>query len=366
MTATEPQGLSRFALVFFIICFAVTGYFLYLIFRPFFSVLVWASVLAVVFWPLFRQVMAHTRRRRNLAALLTCLMILLLIVLPITLLGVVITHQSISIYHALQNQLDSPQGNLLARLHEFEGRPWARWGLEQLQRWLGSGPLDIEESIRQAVGAVSRWLVARGPSVIAGVGGMLFSFFLMFITMFFLFRDGPQIMETIKASNPLPSVYESEILGKFEAVSYATFFGTILTAIVQGAAAVILFLVLGIPAPVFWGAMVSFVSLVPIVGAFLVWLPMFGYLLMTGDSMRAIILLAVGGLVVSSIDNILKPMIIRGRTDMHPLLVFLSVLGGMNVFGFLGVLLGPLVVAVFLSFLNFYRVEYSEALRSKS
>jgi predicted PurR-regulated permease PerM len=365
MTAKGPQGLSRFALVFFIVCFAIVGYFLFLIFRPFFSVLVWASVLVVVFWPLFRQILSHMRGRRNLAALLTCLLILLLIVLPITLLGVVITHQSISIYHAVQNQLDSSQGGLLARLHEFEARPWARWGLEQLQRWIGSGPLDIEESARQAAGAVSRWLVARGPSVIAGVGGVLFSFFLMFITMFFLFRDGPQIMETVKASNPLPSVYETEILEKFEAVSYATFFGTILTAIVQGAAATILFLALGIPAPVFWGAVVSFVSLVPIVGAFLVWIPMFGYLLITGDSTRAFILLAVGGLVVSSIDNVLKPLIIRGRTDMHPLLVFLSVLGGMNVFGFLGVLLGPLVVAVFLSFLNFYRVEYSDSLNKR-
>ena len=194
---------------------------------------------------------------------------------------------------------------------------------------------------------------------------MLFSFFMMFITMFFLFRDGPELIDTIRASNPLPSVYVSEILQTFEAVSYAIFFGTLLTAIVQGAAATILFLSLGIPSPVFWGALVSFMSLVPMVGAFLVWIPMFVYLMITGDTTRAIILLAVGGLVVSSIDNILKPIIIRGRTDMHPLLVFLSVLGGMNIFGFLGVLLGPLIIAVFLSLFNLYRTEYAGALRSK-
>jgi predicted PurR-regulated permease PerM len=116
---------------------------------------------------------------------------------------------------------------------------------------------------------------------------------------------------------------------------------------------------------VFWGAVVAFMSLVPIVGAFLVWLPMSAYLFFSGHATQAILLLAIGGLVVSSIDNVLKPMIIQGRTNMHPLLVFLSVLGGMQVFGFLGILLGPLLVAIFLSFLNFYRLEYSEDLRLK-
>ncbi len=363
MTASEPRGLSRFALIFFIVCFLVTGYFLFLIFRPFFSILVWAAVLAVVFWPVFREVLRFCRGHRSLASLATCIIILLLIVLPISLLGVVVTQQSVSIYHALQSEVDS--GEFAARLQRYEGQPVVRWAMAQLQRVIGSGQAEIEGSARQALGAVSRWLVARSPSVIAGVGGMVFSFFMIFITMFFLFRDGPGMIEAVKASNPLPAAYESEMLRKFEAVSYATFFGTLFTAVVQGVAAALLFLALGISAPVFWGAVVAFVSLVPIGGAFLVWIPMFVYLLLVGETTRAIILLAVGGLFVSSIDNFLKPMIIRGRTDMHPLLVFLSVLGGMNVFGFLGVLLGPLVVAIFLSFLNFYRLEYAEALRLK-
>ena len=109
----------------------------------------------------------------------------------------------------------------------------------------------------------------------------------------------------------------------------------------------------------------SLASLVPIVGAFLIWLPWAAYLLLAGQTVRGIVLLAVGGLVVSSIDNVLKPLIIKGRTDMHPLLVFLSVLGGLQVFGFLGILLGPLLVALFVSFLNFYREEFQTTLRNK-
>jgi predicted PurR-regulated permease PerM len=181
--------------------------------------------------------------------------------------------------------------------------------------------------------------------------------------MFFLLRDGPALMAIIRSSSPLPEAYELEIFKKFEDVSYATFYGSLLTAVAQGAAAFLLFLVLGLPAPLFWGAMISLVSLVPIVGAFLIWLPWASYLLLAGLTTRGIVLLAVGGLVVSSIDNVLKPIIIKGRTDMHPLLVFLSVLGGLQVFGFLGVLLGPLLVALFVSFLNFYREEFQETLR---
>lgn len=106
-------------------------------------------------------------------------------------------------------------------------------------------------------------------------------------------------------------------------------------------------------------------SLVPIVGSALVWIPWAAYLMLAGQTTRGIVLLAVGGLVVSSIDNVLKPMIIQGRTDMHPLLVFFSVLGGLQAFGFLGILLGPLLVALFISFLNFYRVEFRGALQQK-
>jgi predicted PurR-regulated permease PerM len=156
------------------------------------------------------------------------------------------------------------------------------------------------------------------------VGGHVFNFFLIFLTMFFLLRDGAALMAIIRSSSPLPEAYELEIFKKFEDFSYATFYGSLLTAVAQGAAAFLLFLILGLPGPLFWGAMISLVSLVPIVGAFLIWLPWTAYLLLAGQTTRGIVLLAVGGLVVSSIDNVLKPIIIKGRTDMHPLLVFLS------------------------------------------
>lgn len=357
-------GLSRLGIVFFVACFGAIVYVLYRIFAPYLTVLLCAGVLTLVFFPLFRMVLTRVRGRRTAAAFITCLLILLLIVLPVTFLGFLITQQSIALYQSIQNNPDV-LSDATARLRELQSRPAVQWLAAQAQKWFGADRFDLDQYMREAAGVVSRFLVDKGPSLLKNVGGMIFSFFMIFISMFFLFRDGPLLMNVVSASSPLPEAYEKEIIRKFQDVSHAIFFGSLLTAVVQGFAACLLFLVLGLPAPLFWGAVVALVSLVPIVGALLVWLPWTLYLVLAGQTARGIVLLAVGALVVSSIDNVLKPLIIRGRTDMHPLLVFLSVLGGLQAFGFLGILLGPLAVALFVSFLNFYRLEFQDALPHK-
>jgi len=362
----NTSGWTRFATSFFAACFLLVGYLLYLVFRSFFSIFVWATVLTVVFYPLYERMLKGTRGRRGAAAFITCLLILILIILPVTVLGILLGQQSVALYHNLQSNIGAFGGEASAKLQDLQSRPWVQWFLGFARSWFRAEKIDLPGLIQETVSVVSRFVVARAPSLLAGVGGLLYSFLMVFITMFFLFKDGPAIMEFVRASSPLPAVYETEIIKKFEDVSYATFYGSILTALVQGTAGALLFWALGISSPLFWGALIAFVSLVPIVGAFLVWVPMSCYLMLSGHTARGILLLAIGGLVVSSIDNVLKPAIIRGRTDMHPLLVFLSVLGGMEAFGFLGVLLGPLVVAIFLSFLNFYRLRFSGHLQDKA
>jgi predicted PurR-regulated permease PerM len=355
---TSP-GWSRFATGFFIACFLLIGYLLYLVFHSFFSIFVWATVLTVVFYPLHRIILKRTGQRRTLAAFLSCLLILILIVLPVTILGVLISQQSITLFHSIQGSLGDKGSEAEARLLELQNRPGVQRILGFASEWLKTENVDLPGLFRQLVSAASKFVVARAPSLLAGFGEMFYSFLMVFITMFFLFRDGPAMLEYVAASNPLPTVYESEIAKIFRDVSYATFYGSLLTALVQGISGALLFWVLGIGSPLFWGALISFMSLVPIVGASLIWLPMSAYLMLTGHLARGILLLAIGALVVSSIDNVLKPAIIRGRTNMHPLLVFLSVLGGIEAFGFVGVLLGPLVAAIFLAFLSLYRRRFS-------
>jgi predicted PurR-regulated permease PerM len=351
------RGRSRFANFVLIAWFLALGYLLYLVFRPFLKSLIWATVLTVVFFPTFEFFLRKTGGRRSLASFAVCLLVLLLIVVPLTVLGMVITQQASALYQSMGGDISQMSQQSAARLQQFQEQPWVRRIMTLVSQYTGRQNIDLAADVHKIVNSVSQFLVSIGASVLKGAGGLVFSFFLMFLAMFFLFRDGSQVLEVVAATTPLPVEYASEVITKFRDLSFATFYGTILTAVAQGAAGGLLLWSLGISSPVFWGAVVSLVSLVPIVGTLLVWAPMTVYLIITGHPTKAVLLVILGTLAVGSIDNLLKPMIIRGRTDMHPLLVFMSVLGGMQVFGFLGVLLGPLIVAVFIAFLNLYRME---------
>ena len=357
MTDTRNPGLSRSAMIFFISCFLLVCFVMFLIFRPFLSILVWACVLTVVFQPLFRVVHRMTRNRRILAAFVTCLLILVLIIVPVTLLAILISQQSVELYHTIQNN-SATLDDIAASIQDFENRHWVPWLVEEAGRLFGPDAMNVQKILQQALSGVSKFVVSNVPSLLAGVGDLIYRFFMIFITMFFLFCDGSKILQLLRDSNPLPAAYESEFIRNFENVSYATFYGTILGAIMQGTAAAMLYWILGIDSPLFWGAAVSFVSLVPILGSLLIWLPMPTYLYFSGHSTKAVILLILGGICLTLIENVVKPLIIGGRSDMHPLLIFFSVLGGLQVFGFLGILLGPLFVTIFLTFLGFFRHQF--------
>ncbi len=360
MIEGQHAGLSRPATIFFVACFLLVCFAMYLVFQSFLSILVWACVLTVVFQPLFRLALRLTRDRRVLAAFVTCLLILVVIVVPVTFVAILIGQQSVALYHTIQENNTSID-LIAARLQEFQNRHWMPWVLEEASRLFGPEALDIKKVLQEALSAASKFVVANMPSMLAGVGTLIYKFFMIFITMFFMFSDGPKVLQVLRASNPLPAAYESEFIRNFEDVSYATFYGSILTAIMQGIVAGLLYWALGIASPLFWATTVSFISLIPVLGTLMIWLPMPTYLYLTGHNTKALILLVVGGLALTLIENVVKPLIIGGRSDMHPLLIFFAVLGGMQVFGILGILLGPLVVTVFLTFLSFFRHQFQQA-----
>jgi predicted PurR-regulated permease PerM len=353
----KRKSLSRIATGLLVACLLVTVYLLYAIFRPFLSVLLWACMLVVVFMRPYRRILAMLHGRRSLASLVTCLLILALIVVPVTVVGFMMVQQSIVFYESVQQTL--------AGVGDFDGRiellrqqkPWLRWAIDGAGRIFGLELGDFRRFAGELLVGASKFIVSAGPSFLQGAGGILYSFTLIFITMFFLFRDGPSLLEFIRASNPLPAAYESELIRNFEDVSYATFFGSLFSALVQGGFSSVLYWLVGIGSPLFWGALVAVISLVPVVGGVLIWVAMPVYLFLAGRTLQAIVVLVVGGVVLALIDNLLKPMIVAGRANMHPLIIFFAVLGGLEAFGLTGILVGPLIVTVFLTFLRFYRTQ---------
>jgi predicted PurR-regulated permease PerM len=355
--AEGPVGMSRSAAAFFLACFLLICFAIYQIFQPFFTILIWACVLTVVFQPLYRSGLRIFSDRPMLASAVVCALILILIVVPVTILVIMIGQQSLGLYHSIQASA-ADMGTAADRIHQLQGQPAVIKASEQLERFFGPNASSLEQMIRGVLERISSFAVTYAPSLIIGFGDALYKFFMIFITMFFMFVDGPRALQMIRDSNPLPSEYETEFLQIFENVSFATFFGAILGAILNGVISALLFWAFGIQSPLFWGALAAFVSLIPVIGAFLITVPLPAYLILSGHTGKGLLLLVLAGIFVLTIENVVKPMIMSGRADMHPLIIFFAVLGGMKVFGFLGILLGPLLVTIFITFLGFYRRQF--------
>jgi predicted PurR-regulated permease PerM len=186
------------------------------------------------------------------------------------------------------------------------------------------------------------------------VTGIVKSFFVLF-TMYYLFRDGDEIVRRLPSALPLSIEQGEAIIARIKEVVSASVYGVVTIAALQGLLGGIAFWVLGIPSPILWAVLMTFLCMIPLAGSFLVWLPLAIYLMATGHWTKAVLLILWGALVVSTIDNFLRPKLLRNQTRLHELFVFFSVLGGISVFGLLGIVLGPVVLAITIGLLQTFR-----------
>ena len=187
----------------------------------------------------------------------------------------------------------------------------------------------------------------------------------MLFTLSYLFLRGPEILREFRRLSPLRHEHEEKIMEIFRSVAQATFLGSLATALIQGTAGGFVFLLFGLPSPLLWGAVMAFLSLVPVVGTALVWGPVAIYYILTGAVWKGLIMLVIFAGVVGSIDNVVKPLLIKRGTQIHTLWVFLSILGGVGIFGFLGFVLGPFFITILFVLIEIYKVEFREELGQK-
>ena len=191
------------------------------------------------------------------------------------------------------------------------------------------------------------------------LGGIVRAFFVVF-TMYYLFRDGDKVVHALPTVLPFSAQQSETLIKRTNEVVSASVFGVVAIAMLQGALAGLAFWLLGVPSPVLWGVVLAFVCMIPIAGSFFVWLPASIYLIISGHWTKAILLIAWGTLVISTVDNFLRPKLIMNQTKLHELFVFFSVLGGMKVFGLLGIVMGPLVLAISLGLLETFKSNSEE------
>jgi predicted PurR-regulated permease PerM len=321
---------------------------LYLCWRiisPFLDVLMWAAVLVTVFQPIHRRLLIRLRHP-GWTATVSTLLVIVTILGPVTLI-------TLAVVDELRNIAGHLETNPV-RIFDFNSPvfgPWLRW-LDQY--------VDIERLQSPAFlrATLDRWTGTLANSTIGVVGGavsVVVQMLLVVFTMYSPFRDGDALRRAAFDMLPLERPQTRDVVARTKEVVGATVYGVIVIALIQGTLGAFIFWVLGLPSPLLWGVVMFFLCMIPMAGAFLVWAPAALFLAFTGAWTRAIILVAWGVLIVGSIDNVLSPRLVGQRTRLHELLVFFSVLGGLEAFGVLGVVLGPVIVAVTLAIIEMVR-----------
>jgi predicted PurR-regulated permease PerM len=329
------------------------GYASYLVLAPFFSEIFLAVVLAIVFHPAYEKVCRWTGRP-GLSAWICTLATGVLFLLPVTMIGVVISREAKHAMDALSAAI-GPSGN-------FE---WFDRFVVFLSQQLGWDAGQTKEFLQSRLAGLSSSLLSNAVRSLQGLGSWVFSSVITLVTLFFLFRDGAEWLEASKDWVPLPRRMMDALYAETRVLMFANVYGVIVVALAQGALTGIGFAICGLPSALFWGALAAMFSILPLVGAGIVWLPGVLYLASSGDLMWAGILLGWGVLVVSMADNIIRPIVLSESAQMNTAVMFFALLGGIDAFGLIGLFAGPIVFSLAIAVGKLLR-EASAALGMKS
>jgi predicted PurR-regulated permease PerM len=323
---------------------------------PFYGAILWGTLAAIVFAPLHARVLGSLPQRRNLAALICLLIIVTIVILPMTLLGLALLQEAASVYERIQSgELD------LARMSRQFRDALPAWAIRQLNRSGLTSVGAVQESISAGLMKSSQYLATQALTMGQGMLNFFISLCVMLYLLFFLLRDGRALVARIEEAIPLRAEQKSALLRKFTIVIRATVKGDMLVALLQGALGGLMFWFLGINAPLLWAVLMAILSLLPAIGAGLVWVPVAIYLLATDDLWQGIVLIAYGALVIGLVDNLLRPILVGKDTKMSEYVVLTSTLGGIAMLGFNGFVVGPVIAAMFIAAWEIFATSRQEA-----
>ncbi len=339
-----PQRPVRWAIL--LAAVAVVVYLCAAILAPFVGVIAWASVLAIAFYPVHRRLVRRTRRP-SLSALLTSGLVVVTILIPLLLVTALVVNEVVA--------LQAYVADRLAGGVNVESLAPVRRVLDWVMRRLGVDPSHAIDTIAQHASEIAQLAAGYALTVATNVTGAIISFVFIIFTIFFLFRDGERIAARIPDYLPFERPRSEAMLTRIRDVINASVYGVVVIAAIQGLLIGIAFSALRIPSAALWGVVTVVTSVIPLLGAGAVWGPGAIYLALTGHWVKAIVLAAWGGAIVSSVDNFLRPKLVGGRVGLSELVIFFSVLGGIQAFGLLGLIAGPVVFAVAASLIQAFR-----------
>ena len=320
---------------------AILAYLAYRVFEPFLASLAWAVILVVLFFPMYERL--AKKWGMTTAALVSTIGVTLILIVPAIFIMIAFVRQG---YEAVQSiQLQVASGHF-------------RWVNDLWMRFQGRFPeveaTDLASTLRGYAEKTAAYVAGQIGTVLRHTASFAFQLSVTILAMFYLFRDGPALIQRLRQVLPFEGVYRDRMIRDSRDLIFASVTSSIVAAAAHGLLGGLAFGLTGIGAPIFWGVMMGFFSLVPVVGSALIWVPASISLMLEGHIVHGIILALICSVIVGMIDNIIRPWLISGRAEMGGLVVFISVLGGIAVFGMLGVVLGPIVVALAAGLLDLY------------
>ncbi len=342
--------ILSFFILLILIFFQLVG-----IFRLFLSPLLWSTILALVFYPLYLRLLKFFGGRKNLSSFVVVLLVIIITAGPMTFFSGTLVREVLDFYNKVSLWI-------MGRKYEAV---WVTL-MDSPLRIVWDKILEKTAVLNiQVIPLVNRAVQSFSQIIVGTIqnGATNFVFFVinylatMFVFFFFL-RDGASLGQGFKALFPMSQENKEMVFGRLAQTVSAVVQGLAVTGVVQGVLAGLAFWILGVPFPVFFALLIAFMALFPIGGAALVWLPSSIYLALSGSWIKALILFIWGALVISTADNIIKPLVIGGKTNLPTLFLFLAILGGLVFYGFIGIFLGPIMLALFLTLIEIYRKEY--------
>lgn len=316
---------------------------------PFYGVIMWGSIAALLFAPWYRWLLPKFKKRSTLAALVTLAAVVVIVILPLVMITAALAREAASVYQ----RIESGQLNIVGYFQTV---------FNLLPAWitdaLSSAGLSDFDSLQRKITSLllqgSQFIATQALSIGQNTFQFLTSIFITLYLAFFLIRDGQRVARAIRDAIPLAPKHKNELIAKFATVIRATVKGNLVVALIQGVLGGLAFWFLGVGAAVLWAVLMAFLSLLPAVGAALVWLPVAVYFFITGSIWQGIALIAWGVLVIGLVDNLLRPLLVGKDTQMPDYVVMITTLGGMTVFGINGFVLGPAIAAMFIAVWHIY------------
>lgn len=353
--ANQPHRTEDLQQASFLIILAVVSLLMTVIVWPFAQPLLWAALAAIMFQPLYRKVLRRLHGRRNPAAGLSLLIIFILVLVPAGWIASMVIEQAIVLVTALQSQpLD------LAALFDAFYTALPKMAREAVDRSGWADITTVQTRVQDLLTESAGLIATRAVSIGSGALGFMLSFGVALYVMFFLLRDGERIGRIVLCAIPVERSIADRLAERFLGIVRATIKGTGVVALVQGALGTVTLMIAGVPSALLFGVVMALFALVPVIGSGAVWLPAALWLLVSGDTWQGLFVLITGLFVISSADNVLRPILVGRDTGIPDWIILITTLGGISLVGFSGIVLGPLVAGLFLASWSILREQREE------